>query len=340
MKILHITAHLGGGVGTTLLDWMEADPSHSYWVHSLDYVNPRAAMRMEYMNHCSYTSGTLTGREWLHMVGWADIVVVHWWDNKFLTDWIGTQMPACRMVFWAHQNYNMDPTIKRYPDRFIVTSPVMGRQYDCIKSTGDISKFLNLPERNNKQHPDNYIVGYVGTVDYKKLHPHFVPMCEKVDLPRVQFHVYGDNHLALTGFSRPSRFSFPGKVDSTDAAYFSMDVFGYPLRPDHYGTSELVLGESMASGLVPVCMNNPAEQLIIQNGVTGYLCESEEEYIENIEHLYHKPLLRKWMGDNARQAARELYDVNRMVKEWNRVFEEMMDTVMKQERNPIILEQL
>lgn len=335
MKILHITGHLGGGVGTTLLDWMEADPSHSYWVHSLDTINAQARQRMNAMDQCIDYSYELD-QHWPSLFAWADIVVVHWWDNPFLSEWIATRMPACRMIFWAHQNYNMDPAIKKYPDRFIVTSPVMGRQYDCIKSTGDISKFLNLPKR----HHDGYTVGYVGTVDYKKLHPHFISMCERVDVPGIQFHVYGENHIAPSEITKLLRFSFSGKVSEVDAAYFCMDVFGYPLRPDHYGTSELVLGESMASGLVPVCMSNPAEQLIIQNGVTGYLCESEEEYIENIEHLYHKPLLRKWMGDNARQAARELYDVKRMVKEWNRVFEEMMDTVMKQERNPIILEQL
>ena len=336
MKILHITGHLGGGVGTTLLDWMEADPSHTYWVHSLDSVNPWAGMRIEFMSHCSYTSGGLTERSWSDMVGWADIVVVHWWDNIFLSRWIKVPMPACRMVLWAHQNYNMDPAIKHYADRFIVTSPVMGRQHDCIKSTGNISRFLALPDR----HHDGYTVGYVGTVDYKKIHPHFISMCERVDVPDIMFHVYGENHIAPADITKQSRFLFPGKVDRVDAVYFCMDVFGYPLRPDHYGTSELVLGEAMASGLTPICMDNPAERLIIKNGVTGYLCESEEEYIENIEHLYHKPLLRKWMGDNARQAAVEMYDIKRMVKEWNEVFTEMMDTQLKVERNPVRLEKV
>lgn len=337
MKILHITAHLGGGVGTTLLDWMETDQSHNYWVHSLDVINMRARQRMNAMGYCSYSTGKMLDDDrGKALFKWADIVVVHWWDHPLLAELIGTYLPAARMVFWAHQNYKMSGYVTHYPDRFITTSPVMGRQYDCIKSTGDISKFLNLPKR----HHDGYTVGYVGTVDYKKLHPHFIPMCERVDVPGIQFHVYGENHIAPSEITKLSRFLFPGKISEVDAAYFCMDVFGYPLRPDHYGTSELVLGEAMASGIVPVCMANAAEKLIIQNGVTGYLCMSEEEYIENIEHLYHKPLLRNWMGENARAAARELYDIKRMVKEWNSVFLEMMDTQQKVERDPIGLEKL
>ena len=338
MKILHITGHLGGGIGTTLLGWMEADPSHTYWVHSLDTINCRAELRMREMEHCSFSSGPATGQTWDNMVNSADVVVVHWWDNPFLSDWIQARMPACRMVFWAHQNYNMDPSIKHYPDRFIVTSPVMGGQYDCIKSTGDISRFLSL--KHYERH--EYVVGYVGTVDYKKLHIDFIPMGLRVDIPDVVFSVCGENHIIDTSreIAEKARFRFHGKIANVEDFYSIFNVFGYPLRPDHYGTSELVLGEAMASGLTPICMDNPAERLIIKNGVTGYLCASEEEYIENIEHLYHKPLLRKWMGDNARQAAVEMYDIKRMVKEWNEVFTEMMDTQLKVERNPVKLEKV
>lgn len=334
MNILHITGHLGGGVGTTILGWVETDKSNHHWIHSLDYINVRALRRIKNVGNCSWSTGWTDKDQWDRLFGWADVVVVHWWDNPFLTHWISNPMPPARMVMWAHQNYNMDPATKYYADRFIVTSPVMGRQYDCIKSTGDITPYLNTPHRLHLE----YIVGYVGTVDYKKIHPNFISMCEKVDIPNVNFWICGDNHISPDKISKLSRFFFFGNVDNAASYYAVMSVFGYPLRHDHYGTSEIVLGEAMASGIVPVCMNNQAESLLVENGITGYLCESEEEYVENLEFLYHKPLLREYMGNNARQAAVELYDINRMVRDWNNVLLELMDTQGKEGRYPVSLE--
>jgi hypothetical protein len=46
------------------------------------------------------------------------------------------------------------------------------------------------------------------------------------------------------------------------------------------------------------------------------------------------------MGDNARQAAVEMYDITLMTKRWNEVFTEMMDTQLKVERNPVKLEKV
>lgn len=332
MKILHITGHLGGGIGTTVIDWMATDKSHSYWLHSLDYINPLATRRMNYLDNCHHSSGELDKNDWHHLFSWADIVVVHWWDNKLLSAWIEKPMPAARMVMWVHQNYNMNPAITKYADRFIVTSPVIGGHWDCIKSTGNFKEFLtssHLPQKN-------YSVGYVGTVHLKKIHPNFISMCEQVDVPGIKFFVYGDNLLPQSYIKDRARFSFMGNVEISKYHYSLMDVFGYPLRADHYGTSELVLGEAMSAGVVPVCMNNDAERLIIKNGLTGFLCEDEREYIENITYLSHKPSLRKWLGDNARQSAYELYNIDTMIGKWNYVFGNMMENE-KRKREPVII---
>jgi glycosyltransferase involved in cell wall biosynthesis len=332
MKILHITGHLGGGVGETILAWVETDTVNKHWIHSLDYINKPAKHRIDVLKDCNYSSCAIDKVGWHHLFSWADIVVLHWWDNPFLNDFISQPVPKSRMVIWAHQNYNMNPAIKQYAGWFVVTSPVMGKQYLCIKSTRDMSKFLKLSQRMEIA---TFNVGYVGTADYKKIHPNFISMCERVKIPnKAVFYVCGIGDLPIIHGLRhgSSDIIFMGKTGQPEDFYRIFDVFGYPLRHDHYGTSELVLGEAMAAGVVPVCMNNEAEKYIIQDGVTGYLCNNEDEYIENIEHLYHKPLLRRWMGDNARQAATEMYDINKMVRDWNNVFYMMMDGENKQER--------
>jgi glycosyltransferase involved in cell wall biosynthesis len=114
-----------------------------------------------------------------------------------------------------------------------------------------------------------------------------------------------------------------------------MDVFGYPLRSDHYGTCEQVIGEAMASGLSVVCMDNPCERTIIEEGVAGFLCKDEQEYIDNIEHLYYKPELRNFMGKNSRQAAVGIYNIKNMITAWDATFKDIMQKP-KKERKPVI----
>lgn len=337
MNILHITGHLGGGIGSTLLSWIETDRKNKVWVHSLDYINSQAANRMNALEGCMYSNGDFDDRQWNNLYKWSDIVVVHWWPNIFLDLWIAKNMPPGRVVFWGHNNYNIPPEIMEYPDKFITTSPVMGAHLPCIKSTGDVGKLLNMKSIEH----DKYNVGYVGTVNYKKMHPSFIPMCQKIysDIPDSRFIVVGEYQLKYEDLSQPQfdMFNFMGKLHNPDLQYAIMDVFGYPLRHDHYGTSELVIGEAMASGIPVVCMKNQAESLIIQEGVNGFLCRDEDEYIENIEHLYHKQSLRRWMGDNARESASEMYDIFAMTLAWNEVFEKMMDTP-KNHHDPVINE--
>jgi glycosyltransferase involved in cell wall biosynthesis len=328
MKILHITVHMGGGVGTVIYDWMGkvnikpcpiGKPNHE--VVCLDYVNEKSRLAVFADN---------LDDDWLtlfNLMGIADIVLVNWWDHPMLERLINTSWPPCRLVFWAHKNYDIPKNITKYPDRFIVTSPIQGSQYDCIKSTGNMERFLKL----EKVAHEGFNVGYAGTIHPRKIHPMVFDACRQISerIP-AKFTFCGDvyDKYDLSKFN----FNLPGKVDDVAPYLATMDVFGYPLRPDHYGTSEIVLGEAMAAGLPVVCMDNPCERLIVEDGVTGFLCKTEQEYVENIEHLYHKPALRNWMGWNARVVAREMYDINAMVKKWNEVFDQMMNEPKKEHK--------
>jgi glycosyltransferase involved in cell wall biosynthesis len=219
----------------------------------------------------------------------------------------------------------MPSNILLYPDLCIGTSLIQNMLDGCIKSTGNMQRFLELKPIDHGK----FNVGYAGTIHPKKIHPMIFDACRQISekIP-VEFTFIGDVYekYNLSKF----KFNLPGKVDDIAPYLAAMDVFGYPLRPDHYGTSEIVLGEAMAAGLPIVCMDNPCERLIVQEGLTGFLCKSEQEYIDNIEHLYHKPILRKWMGQNAREAAREMYNIDNMIASWNQIFEQMMEEPKKE----------
>jgi glycosyltransferase involved in cell wall biosynthesis len=330
MKVLHITGHLGGGVGTVICDWMDKINSNEHKIICLDYINQKTINRLwnkgiSYLGNCA--NSVLIPLN----INRYDIIIIHWWNHPMLAELIASQLPPCRLVFWCHKNYNIPDAVKKYPDLLVGTSPIQGLpQY--VWSTGNMDRFFELQPTPH----EGFNVGYVGTVDYKKLHPSFMLNLHKIglELPESTFTIIGEDHVSGL-VKKPwivdcNRYNFTDKVDDVAPYLQSMDVFGYPLRPDHYGTCEQVIGEAMAAGLPVVAMDNPCERTIIQEGVTGFMCKSEEEYIDNIVHLYHKPQLRKWMGQNAREAAMGKYNINNMVEQWDYIFELMMNEPKKE----------
>jgi len=334
MKILHITPHLGGGVGTVLMDWMDKvipriDQSHE--IVCLDYANQKAMKwakeKLDYFplvdNMGPYPS------LWMYKIEDADIVLCHYWDHPMLADLFADHLPDCRLVFWCHKNIPYSPEEIAFPDLWIDTSPIQGHGRH-IWSTGDISRF---PEIQPKPHK-GFVVGYVGTISYKKIHPEWYPMCVEIKkaIPDARFTFIGENLTAIQG---SDWMTFTGKVDDVVPYLAEMDVFGYPLRPDHYGTCEQALGEAMAAGVVPVVMDNRSERHIVQSSMlNGFRAKTPKDYINCIEILYHDPDLRRIMAHNARSTATAIYDINTMIDCWDETFNEVMQKP-RRERRPI-----
>jgi glycosyltransferase involved in cell wall biosynthesis len=117
--------------------------------------------------------------------------------------------------------------------------------------------------------------------------------------------------------------TYTGKVDDVAPYLAEIDVFGCPLRPDHYGTCEQVLGEAMAAGVVPVVMDNPCESEIVISGVTGLISHNEKEYVNNIVDMSLG--LRHLHTKECRNRAETLYSIDTMIQQWNDVFNELME---------------
>lgn len=285
--------------------------SDGHVIACLDYANEKAkgfctSNNIPLIDRC----GTLM----LHaLIEQAEIVLVHWYDHPNLLRMIEFSLPPCRLVFWCHKNYEFSQKELNYPDLFIRTSPVQGAgRY--IWSTGNMSRFLAIKPKPHK----GINVGYIGTVDYKKIHPRFIEMCEAVR-PDVNFIVMGHDDIG-----EPSQtISFIGQVDDIVPFLEVIDIFGYPLRRDHYGTCEQVLGEAMCAGVVPIVLDNPAEKRIVQAGETGIVSPTLQKYVQQLEALTLVPRARQQLGANARARARKLYSIEHMVERWEKVFKEM-----------------
>ena len=330
MNILHICPHMGGGIGTVIMGWMDKlDVSQKPLVAALDTVNKKAAQQLTKATipWCEMMRAESLQESLMGAIKASDIVLVHYCDHPMLAELFSKPLPPCRLAFWVHKHFKISEKEVAYPDRCIGTSPIQHLP-DYIWSTGGVDRFLDIKPKEHK----GFNIGYVGTCDYKKLHPEFLLMCHKIALaiPEARFTIVGEDNISsnirLPWVDSDHRLTFTGKVDDVAPYLAEMDVFGYPLRPDNYGTSEQVLGEAMAAGVVPVVMDNPCERRIVTNFFDGYIAGSPEMYVSLIESFYLKTAFgREVIAHNAKQRAAELYSLDTMIQQWDDVFESMMD---------------
>ncbi len=346
-KILHITPHLGGGVGTVLLNYLSWAMTHSCFSHeiaALDYANERAGTGLSNLGLSFVDRMAQDHRELLNMVSHADIVLIHWWNHPLLSAFLVKEsLPPARVLFWSHISGFHAPYVfagpaLNYPDIFVFTTPlsmnipeVSGlprqRQLELrvIWSTSGIEHIESL-------HPtahSGFNIGYIGTVDYSKLHPQFLEMSNMVHFPDSRFIVCGGPSEKsiksdASRYGGDDRFTFTGQVSNVAEYLGIFDVFGYPLAPYHFGTCEQALGESMAAGVPPVVLANKTESHIVEDGVTGIVATDVRGYAKAIEGLLGNHDLRQRLSENARKSAIKRYSSISMVNHWEKVFDEVI----------------
>ncbi len=347
-KILHITAHLGGGVGRVLLNYfskVKGDSSFMHKVVCLDYANHKAVEVAKNIGLSLFGKMSAKKQELLNMIADSDIVLIHWWNHPLLYDFlVREQLPPCRMIMWSHNSGFHPPgvfteKVLGYPNLFVFTTPMsyktreiqnlIGEQKKSLRvvwSTGGVKHVKSIKPKSHT----GFNVGYLGTVDYCKMHPDFLNICNQVDIPNVKFIVCGGpngkelkqeaEHLGIDG-----KFNFTGCVPDIKEYLSLFDIFGYPLAPYHYGTCDQTLQESMAAGVVPVVLANQMESYMVKDGVTGIVAKDKEEYIRALQDLYHNRELRNKLSQNAREYAIHTFSLEKMANEWNNLFNEVLD---------------
>jgi len=179
---------------------------------------------------------------------------------------------------------------------------------------------------------DGFVIGYIGTLSYAKLHPEFCRFCARVkDIPGARFRLVGDaeNEVQIRRDAEPfgiaEQLSFAGYVDDVMAELRRMDVFVYLLNLQHFGTTENVLLEAMKAGLAVVALDQCAEKHIVHHGETGLLVRTSEEYERAVRYLYAHPEERARLGRNARRYIEENFSVERTAARLSAVYDEVME---------------
>lgn len=322
MNILHIAAHLGGGVGKAISGIAIQGQEM--------YPDQHRILLLQQPEKCGYVQSCQTNSVQVHMwdgdaalFRWADIIVVSWWNHpvmaQFLHDFPSVPAP---LLLWSHVNgchYPMLPySFVNAFDGILFTSPYSQEnptwtdaERRQVKARSELVWGMGCfsPEqitaKTDYQTYEHFTIGYVGTLNYGKLHPRFIDYCKAVRqrIPGARFVMAGDRDEALERDVRRSgledRFIFPGYVSNVPALMRSFDVFGYLLNPEHYGTTENVLLEAMACGVPVAALCQNVEQYIIPPEA-GYLVQTPEQYAQGLTALWRSRELRERFGNGGR----------------------------------------
>lgn len=320
--ILHIIPHLSlGGASRALIaaaKYSSRQGSFSHWVVSLrspeaEAVDLAQAAGLEVRSAPDFAALSALLSE-------ADIVQVHYWNHPLLHELFRRDLPPMRLVLWYHVAgdtvpHIISPDLARFADLNIPTNPYSFSQLSAWSILPEEVRSDRLAlvidpadlERVEGVGPvphTSFNVGYIGSVDFSKMHRRYVPMSASVRVPNVRFIVCGrgiEQQLRdeATQLGAADRFDFKGYVEDIRSVIGSLDVYGYPLCPETYASGELNLQEVMAAGIPPVVFPHGGVRGIIRDGDTGLVVRSESEYRDAIEFLYHNKDERLRIGRNA-----------------------------------------
>jgi hypothetical protein len=335
IKILHITAHLGGGVGKALSGLvLQSTSSKSDINHTIVTLEEQEKPQfIELIRSCGGEVIACPTTKCLNeLIEASDIVQLEWWNHPTTIKILCSQsLPHMRLIVWSHVSGLYYPIIPSglilSAQQFLFTSPCSFAAKEVLNLPGEVTDrigvvsssggFDGLPElRDNSS--VSLAAGYIGSLNFAKLHPRYVDFILAVNIPGFKVRLIGDvtNKDILeqqcVQSDRPGMLEFRGYTTNVASELVSINVLAYLLNPEHYGTTENALLEAMAMGIVPIVLDNPAERQIVDDHKTGLIVHSPDEFAEAIQWLFNNPDERQRLGSQASKSVRERFSAEKM----------------------------
>ena len=347
MKVLHLTAHLGGGVGKALSGLIaQASVSGSGVRHRIVCLEePEKFQFIDLIRSYGNEVIVCPGMDALEkLIGDSDIVQLEWWNHPATIKCLcSLSLHPIRLLTWSHTSGLHNPIIPQRlilaSHRFLFTSqcsykskevmsltPEFGDRLGVVSSSGG---FFGLPEALAKAN-ESIAVGYIGSLNFAKLHPHYVDYLAAVEVPGFRVRMIGDvtNQDVLNqqcdSLGKTGMLEFRGYSTDVASELATINVLAYLLNPEHYGTTENALLEAMAMGIVPIVLDNPAERQIVDDHTTGLIVRSPVEFAEAIQWLSDNPDERQRLGRQAAKSVRERFSVEKMEASLNLHYQEIL----------------
>lgn len=359
MQVLHLTAHIGGGVGKALSGLVaQASVSGSEVRHLIVCLEqPEKSQFIDLIR--SYGNEVIVHPSMNRLeklIRDSDIVQLEWWNHPATIKHLcSLSIPPIRLLTWSHVSGLHNPIIPQRlilaSHRFLFTSPCsfegkevkpliseLGDRLAVVSSSGG---FSGLPEPS-KEVNKSISTGYFGSLNFAKLHPHYIDYLTAVEIPGFKVRIIGDlcNQDVLNqqcdSLGKAGMLEFRGY--STDIAYelASINVLAYLLNPEHYGTNENALLEAMAMGIVPIVLDNPAERQIVDDNITGLVVHSPAEFAEAIYRLSENPYDRLLLGTQAEKSVRERFSAEKMETSLNSHYQ----AILSMEKRKIVFSEI
>ncbi|WP_234119696.1 glycosyltransferase family 4 protein [Clostridium hydrogenum] len=353
--ILHITPHMGGGVGKVLsgISCYEEKNNNSNFKHKIIVLEQPE--KMNFINICKDSGVDICCSSSLKYIEnemlKADIVQIEWWHHpliaKLLKDF---PKVSVRLIIWSHISGCNYPSLPfefvKIPHKFLFTSEYSlenplwtqtERKYaeeNCsvVNSSGEFN--LKLKKDYTRKN-DKFVIGYCGTLNYSKIHPNFIDYCASIDILNVKYVLVGDddNKQKIQAQAKEKgiedKFEFTGYTNDIYNELSKFDIFAYPLNPYHFGTTENALLEAMAFGLPVVVLNQCTEKYIVKHMETGLLANGIEDYAACIKYLYSNPDVACKIGENARNHVINTYSIEKTCNGLSVVYDEVLNLEKK-----------
>lgn len=173
------------------------------------------------------------------------------------------------------------------------------------------------------------VIGWLGSPTHKKDLQILVPVIKRITRQykdRVMFVMGGCVHRDTAATTPYESIMFlemvPPRTYMRYLAALDFDIGMAPVT-DHlfnYSKSNLKVIEYMAAGFVPVASNLITYNTTIQNGKTGFLCRTPQEWMKTLRVLIESDALRGDIRERSGAYVRQKFDISTNAHKWADVY--------------------